>query len=136
VISRSDSSATFATMDSSYSIKWNRLYRASEHEFSASDFHRLCDNKGPTVVLVKAENGRMAAGYSSVSWKTRNTAEANPYGFLCAIDSNDFSLKLYKGAPGECIILQRRTYGPYFYEGFSISHSCNKDLSSHSAIGS
>jgi hypothetical protein len=33
------------------------LYRASEHNFRASEFHRLCDRKGPTITLVRAVNG-------------------------------------------------------------------------------
>jgi hypothetical protein len=29
------------------------LYRASRDGFSASDFHKACDNKGPTLVIIK-----------------------------------------------------------------------------------
>ena len=35
---------------------WNLCYRASRDGWDAQDFHRHCDNKGPTVVLVKANN--------------------------------------------------------------------------------
>jgi hypothetical protein len=111
-MSRSDSSTILSTMDSAYSIKWNRLYRASEHEFSAAAFHRLCDNQGPTIVLIK-ENGRVAAGYSCVSWKSGGgVRDNNPYGFLCAIDSNHLSLELFKGVSGVCKIYQFANHGP------------------------
>jgi hypothetical protein len=135
-MSRSESSATLSTVDSAYSIKWNRLFRGSEHEFSAAAFHRLCDNKGPTVVIVKSGNGRVAAGYSCVSWKSKNGTEANPYGFLCAIDSNDLSIRIFKGVSGKCNIYQQIKYGPSFSYGFYIHENCDKNLSSHSAIGS
>jgi hypothetical protein len=49
-------------------VKLNLLYRASEHGFLANEFYRLCDGKGPTITLVKAENGRIAAAYSGVDW--------------------------------------------------------------------
>jgi hypothetical protein len=134
-MSRSESSATLSTMDSSFSIKWNRLYRGSEHEFSAAAFHRLCDNKGPTVVLIKAKNGRVAAGYSCVSWKSGYTTDANPRGFLCSNDENDLSLQIFKGVQGECKIIQTFQNGPCFYEGVSIHDKCDKNLHSHSRLG-
>jgi hypothetical protein len=118
-------------MDSAYSIKWNRLFRGSEHEFSAAAFHRLCDNKGPTVVIVKSGNGRVAAGYSSVSWKSGSGVfENNPNGFLCAIDSNRLSPELFKGVSGKCKIQQLYDYGPDFFDGFYIHDKCDKNLSS------
>jgi hypothetical protein len=42
------------------------LYRASRDGWQTTDFHRLCDNKGPTVVIVKASNGRLCGGYCSI----------------------------------------------------------------------
>jgi hypothetical protein len=136
VISRSESSTTLSTMDSAFSIKWNRLYRGSEHKFSAAAFHRLCDNKGPTVVIVKSGNGRIACGYSSASWKSRNgVAELNPRGFLCAINSINLSLQIFKGVPGKCNIYQYSPYGPHFFDGLCIFDKCDKNLSSRSTLG-
>jgi hypothetical protein len=83
VISRSDSSTTLSTVDYALSIKWHRFYRGSEREFSAAAFHRLCDNQGPTVVLVRAKNGRAAASYCCTAWKTsEGSIDLNPRGFL------------------------------------------------------
>ena len=47
----------------------NLIYRASRDGWSAkNNFHPLCDNKGPTLVLVKVkETGRICGGYTSVS---------------------------------------------------------------------
>ena len=33
--------------------RWTRCYRAAEHGWSAESFHSRCDNRGPTVTLVK-----------------------------------------------------------------------------------
>jgi hypothetical protein len=47
--------------------KWNLCYRASQDGWRAQDFHRHCDNKGPTVVLVKA-NSCIFGGYTDQNW--------------------------------------------------------------------
>jgi hypothetical protein len=46
----------------------NLLYRGSRDGWSHNDFHRLCDNKGALLVLIKASNGRLCGGFSSISW--------------------------------------------------------------------
>ncbi len=48
--------------------KWRLLYRASEHEFSAKSFHECCDNKGPTLVIIKSSGGWIFGGYTTQSW--------------------------------------------------------------------
>ena len=47
---------------------WNLCYRASRDGWSAQDFHRNCDNKGKTVVLVKAFNNHIFGGYTDQQW--------------------------------------------------------------------
>ena len=47
--------------------KWNLCYRASRDGWRARDFHRLCDNKGPTVVLIKVNN-YIFGGYTDQNW--------------------------------------------------------------------
>ena len=49
--------------------KWNLIYRASEHEYTAKSFHQYCDNKGPTLVLIKSSEGWIFGGYTTQSWK-------------------------------------------------------------------
>ena len=49
--------------------KWNLCYRASRDGWSGQDFHRLCDNKGPTVVLIKA-NDCIFGGYTDQHWES------------------------------------------------------------------
>jgi hypothetical protein len=47
--------------------KWNLCYRASRDGWSAQDFYKHCDNIGPTVVLVKA-NDCIFGGYTDQHW--------------------------------------------------------------------
>ena len=43
------------------------LYRASRDGWSSSDFHRLCDDKGPTITVVKVGKN-VFGGYTEQSW--------------------------------------------------------------------
>ena len=47
----------------------NLLYRASRDGWAASNFHSCCDNKGPTVTVVKSGN-YMFGGYTEHQWET------------------------------------------------------------------
>jgi len=44
------------------------LYRASRDGWGASDFHRMCDDKGATVTVVKSSDGYIFGGYTDVAW--------------------------------------------------------------------
>ncbi|XP_048579577.1 uncharacterized protein LOC5515780 isoform X2 [Nematostella vectensis] len=48
--------------------RWVKCYRAYEHGWSMSEFHRRCDFKGPTLTLVKVRDEAVFGGYSSASW--------------------------------------------------------------------
>ena len=45
------------------------LYRASTDGYTPADFHRCCDNKGPTLVLIKSGE-YIFGGYASRSWES------------------------------------------------------------------
>ena len=47
--------------------KWNLCYRASRDGWRAQDFHRCCDNKGPTVTLVRVGD-YILGGYTDQNW--------------------------------------------------------------------
>ena len=48
---------------------WQLCYRASDDGWRAEDFHRKCDDVGPTVTLVKCESN-IFGGYTDKSWKS------------------------------------------------------------------
>jgi hypothetical protein len=54
------------------------LYRASEHEFSVKEFHRLCDGETNTLVLVKTEFNKIIGGFTPIPWRsTANTLHSD-----------------------------------------------------------
>ncbi|KAG9297877.1 hypothetical protein G9A89_000639, partial [Geosiphon pyriformis] len=49
------------------------LLRGSRDRFTPADFHRLCDDKGATVSIIKVKGiGQLIGGYSPQSWHFRN----------------------------------------------------------------
>ncbi|KAK8798753.1 hypothetical protein WA158_007837 [Blastocystis sp. Blastoise] len=64
--------------------KWKLLFRASEHDYLASEFHKYCDNKGETVILIKhiGHNNHINifGGYTNQNWYP-NSGSCPHYGF-------------------------------------------------------
>ena len=52
--------------------KWRLLFRASRDGFAVQTFHYKCDNKGPTVTIVKSGNN-IFGGFTEISWDSKFT---------------------------------------------------------------
>ena len=52
------------------SNKWRLCWRASQHVWTATTFHSQCDNKGPTVTIVRVGE-YVFGGYADVSWNSK-----------------------------------------------------------------
>ena len=50
--------------------KWKLLFRASQDGFTSQTFHARCDNKGPTVTIVKSGNN-IFGGFTENSWYSK-----------------------------------------------------------------
>ena len=50
-------------------FRWQRCYQASRDGWSSKDFHRTCDDVGPTVTLVKCGTN-IFGGYTDQSWES------------------------------------------------------------------
>ena len=62
------------------------LYRASRNGWAASNFHSCCDNKGPTVTVVKSTGNYIFGGYTEHQWDGRC--------YPGVLHSREFSMKL------------------------------------------
>ena len=51
--------------------KWKLIYRASEHEYTVESFHEYCDDKRPTLIVIKSSGGWIFGGYTTQSWSGR-----------------------------------------------------------------
>ena len=61
------------------------LFCASKHEFSAAEFHRLCDVIPDTLVLVRSEKGKTFGGYTPLPWRS---PEEEFYEQECSFDES------------------------------------------------
>jgi len=64
--------------------QWQLIYRASQDGFEASHFHKKCDNKPNTLVVIKSTEGNVFGGYTEQSWSSPSKIE------LTRIDTNAF----------------------------------------------
>ena len=55
--------------------KWKLLYRSSEHDYTGKSFHKYCDDKGPTLIVIKSSEGWIFGGYTTQSWKVTHQNE-------------------------------------------------------------
>ena len=49
--------------------KFILLFRKSKNGNYSSDFHKFCDNKGPTLSLIKIKNDIIIGGFTPLNWK-------------------------------------------------------------------
>lgn len=57
-------------------IECQLLYRGSQHNFSASKFHQLCDNLQDILVLIQTqETNQIFGGFVTCGWKTQAQIE-------------------------------------------------------------
>lgn len=60
------------------------LYRASRNGWATSNFHSCCDNKGPTVIVIKSGN-YIFGGYAEQSWDGDNSYKRAQNSFLFSL---------------------------------------------------
>jgi hypothetical protein len=122
-------------------VKFSLLFRASEHGFRGDKFHLLCD-EGPTITLVKAMNGRMAAFYNSRSWGIWGSEYEikNTRGFVASVHEDPEDSEVYflqKYAANEKAAVWWFPEDPSFgYGVLYLADNCNLNECSSSVISS
>jgi hypothetical protein len=65
------------------------IYKATRDGFKASDFHSRCDNKGPTISVIKSEHGKTFGGFTNLNWhKNGSHAAGDGKSFIFQLDNN------------------------------------------------
>ena len=52
------------------SLKLRLLFNSTIDGQDKNQFHKKCDDLGPTIVIIKSTNGRTFGGYADKSWNT------------------------------------------------------------------
>jgi hypothetical protein len=127
------------------SVSWIPLYRASLSDYRAADFHQACDGMGGCVVVLKAENGRIAAaynqdGFTSVEW----TCSPNLNGFIASVADDGGCEEIYQRNDNAMGVWNDPSWGPDFGSSpfmsndppdLSISSDCHLGEFSYSTLG-
>jgi hypothetical protein len=123
------------------SISWILHYRASLSEHRAADFHQACDGIGKCVVVVKVDNGRIAATYNEDGFTSSVVANSSPNlnGFIVSVAEDGGCGEIYHRNEEECGVWNYPTSGPDFgNEGLTdiyISNNCHQNENSRSTLG-
>ena len=82
----------------------------------------MVDNKGPSITIIRNKaNGKIAGGYTEVTWTTRNGYAADPNAFVFSVDSKEkYSVKNVNNA-----IFDHVSYGPTFGNGHDLHIASN-----------
>ena len=52
-------------------IKIELLFKMSENGSNSEDFHKYCDNKGPTLTLIKTTKNKIFGGFTPLNWNSQ-----------------------------------------------------------------
>jgi hypothetical protein len=78
--------------------RWQLLYRANRDGFTAKLFHKFCDGQGPTMTVIKSQNGFIFGGFTTVPWSSTTTDKADSSAFLftlkncCGLQPTKYSI--------------------------------------------
>ena len=59
-------------------IQFELIFKMKENGASSGDFHKLCDNKGPTLSLIKTTKNKIFGGFTPCNWKNGGGYEKDP----------------------------------------------------------
>jgi len=109
------------------------IYKGSEHGFSSSDFHKKCDNMGPTLTLIKSKKfEQVFGGFTKQPWNQSNQPANCAETFLFSLTKK----KKFPVSDVENAIFRSGASGPVFGNGdIFISSNCNKNTESYSNLG-
>ena len=91
------------------------IFKSSRDGYTPQDFHRHCDNAGPTVCIVKTSKNIKFGGFLSVNWKTKGGCVCDKNSFLFNLNFNKIYPSNGNGGP-----YFKDINGPDFVFGISI----------------
>jgi len=119
--------------------RWQLIYKGTTHGFNSDAFHRLSNNQGATMTVLRSTNGYLFGGYASQSWQSTNTSINAPNSFLFLLtnaNGNQPTKFLYNNN-GQALY-DNSGYGPTFGSNHDlcISNGSNSNANSYCTLGS
>ncbi|CDW88613.1 UNKNOWN [Stylonychia lemnae] len=107
------------------SVKTKLLYKATRDGYKAYDFHRLCDNQGPTISFILSELGFVFGGYTSLDWKSTQVIQGkkDTHAFLFSLTHQ--TLHLQRPPIQDHAVMYDQDYLMRFSGDIAIANDCN-----------
>jgi hypothetical protein len=86
------------------------LFSGSTHGWERSKFHQLCDEKGPTITVMKSKAGRVFGGFAMQSWESKIKWKADEKAFIYSIDRQ----QIYRVIHAQKALYCHSNLGPCF----------------------
>jgi len=107
-------------------VKFKLLYQGTRDGFRADDFHRFCDEKGPTMLFIQAgATNNLFGGYFEGSWNTSNRYSTQKSFLFSLRSSKGEILKLTPRENDSNHVYCGRSYGPTFGGGHDLYLNSN-----------
>jgi hypothetical protein len=116
-------------------VSWRLLFKGSLFGSDARAFHRACDGIGKYVVVVRAENGRIAAAFNEDGFSSVVGATRNANGFIVSIESDGSIGAQFDRNVGRFGIWNFPDTGPVYWDDLHISSNCYDNEDSYSMLG-
>ena len=91
--------------------KVTRIFTASIDGCEAEDFHRHCDERGPTLCLIRSSNNYLAAGFTSIAW-TSPIPRYNVFDASATVFALTDTLQVFKTNNPKMAVFHYRERGP------------------------
>ncbi|XP_028405295.1 uncharacterized protein LOC114527801 [Dendronephthya gigantea] len=108
-------------------------YQSSRDGWSSYTFHSACDNKGPTVTMIRVQS-YIFGGYTDVSWGGSSGYRTSTKSFIFSLQNQDnlkpFKADVYQNS--HRAIYTSSSHGPIFGGGNDIHIANNADQSTSS----
>jgi len=116
-----------------------KIYQASVHGFSASQFHSKVDGKLGTLSIIKSTNGNIFGGFTKLNWGLSEGGAfyKDPSAYIFSlINTQNFSLIINPISTNSLTIYSGISKGPYFGAcDFQIYDMSNSNNLSYSNLG-
>jgi hypothetical protein len=115
------------------------LYQALRDGWTVGDFHRCCDNRGPTLVVARSSNGFVFGGYAAAAWKSNGgyfQSSGNASFVFTLKNPHNIPPTRYNCKKPQYELYGDSGYGPTFGPNDLVIYSnSNANQSSYSSLG-
>jgi len=116
--------------------KFVLLYRGSRDGYSAAKFHELCNNKGPTLSMIKSTTGYIFGGYAHTAWSSSGSYVTDAKAWLFSLTNPTNTPGKYNSLSDTYSVYHNPAMGPTFGGGHNICVGDNCNTSNESYTNS